>query len=243
MADVAIYGAGGLGRLVRDILLTGRQHRAVAFLDSDRQRQGRIIDGLRVVGDLDRLTSLGHGVSGVVVAIGDNPTRVALAEEVRARGLALISAIHPLASISPSAALGEHIIVGARVHICVHATIGAHCVLSAGSIIEHDNRIGRGAFLHPAVRLAGTVTVDEFATLGIGACVIPGKRVGRAAHVAPGSIVIADVPADVTVSGMPAREQHEPASRFIAADGTRRDAPAEFTHHSVLRAAASRPER
>lgn len=219
MADVAIYGAGGLGRLVRDILLQGRAHRAVGFLDSDPARHGRIIDGLRVLGDLDRLDRTFHRISAIVVAIGDNAARVAVAEQVRARGMALISAIHPLASISPSATIGGHVIIGARVHVCVHARIADHAVLSAGSIIEHDNRIGGGAFLHPAVRLAGNVVIDEFATLGIGACVIPGKRIGRAAEVAAGAIVIADVPPGVAVSGMPARVVPPPESRFIPAAG------------------------
>lgn len=215
MRDVVIFGAGGLACLVLDILRQAGRYRPVALLDSDPQTHGTTVDDLPVAGDIrhaDRL--IRAGVSGAIVAIGDNHTRVAIAGELRRRGLQLVSAVHPLASISPTARLGEHLIIGPRVTVCVHARIDRHVVLSAGSIIEHDNRIGLGAFLHPAVRLAGTVFVDDFATLGIGACVIPGGRIGRNAQVAPGAVVIRDVPPDTTVSGVPAIV-HRPAIHLV----------------------------
>jgi sugar O-acyltransferase (sialic acid O-acetyltransferase NeuD family) len=205
LLDVAIYGAGGLGRMVRDILAQAGTYRPVAFLDSDPAMHRRVIDGLPVCGDLSAWDELArHGVGGAVVAIGDNTTRLAIARRFAQRGITLVSAIHPLASIALSAQLGPHLIVGARVNICVHARIGAHCVLSPGTIVEHDNRLGDGVFVDPAVRLAGGVTVEAGAWIGIGACIIPGRRVGAGACVEPGAVVIRDVPAHTTVGGAPA---------------------------------------
>lgn len=216
MVDVFVFGAGGLGRLVLDILRQSRRWGPVAFLDSDADLHGTSVDGLPVAGGIDHVAELMRaGVAGGVVAIGDNHTRVAIASELRQRGLRLVSAIHPLVSISPTARLGEHVIMGPRVTICVHARIGPHTVLSSGSIIEHDNAIGQGVFLHPAVRLAGTVTVEDFATLGIGACVIPGRRIGADASVAPGAVVIRDVAPATAVAGVPAVAHSAPASRFV----------------------------
>ncbi len=216
MDDVVIYGAGGLGCLVHDILLQGTDYRPVAFLDSNAAKHGQTVMGLPVRGGAERIAQLlSEGIRGVVVAIGDSVTRVALAETLAARGLRLMSAIHQSASIAPSATLGEHLIIGARVTICVHAHIESHTVLSAGAIAEHDNHVGRGVFLYPAVRLAGAVTVGDFATLGIGATVIPGRRVGRGARVAPGAVVIHDVPPNTTVGGIPAVAQATSHSRFV----------------------------
>ena len=205
MEDVVIYGAGGLGCLIQDILVQSGQYRPVAFLDSDPARHGTTIMDIPVRGGGEQVEALlAAGVRGAIVAIGDNIARVAMAETLAARGLRLVSAIHPLASISPSAHIGPHVVLGPRATVCVHARIGAHTIMSAGAIAEHDNIVGRGVFLYPAVRLAGAVTVDDFATIGIGASVIPGRHVGRGAYVEPGAVVIHDVPPNSTVGGIPA---------------------------------------
>lgn len=206
MQPIAIYGSGGLAGVVRDILLQGNRFVPAALLDSDPRRHGRAIDGLRVLGDLTAVPRLlRRGIDTIIIAIGDNPARIDLAARARTAGLRLASAVHPLAAISPTAAVGEHVIIGPRVNVCVHAQIGPHVVLSAGAIVEHDNRLEAGVFVHPAVRLAGQVTVGTCATLGIGACVIPGRRIGAGAVVAPGAVVIRDVPPGAAVAGAPAR--------------------------------------
>lgn len=219
MEDLVIYGAGGLGAQVQDILRQAGQYRPVAYLDSDRTKHGTIIAGLPVQGGLERVDELLRaGVQHVIVAIGDNATRAAHAETLQAHGMNLVSAVHPLASISPSARLADHVVIDARVTICVHARIGRHSILSAGAIAEHDNDVGVGVFLGPAVRLAGGVTVEDLATLEIGASVIPGRRVGRGAHVAAGAVVIRDVPAGARVAGIPAVTGNL-ASQFVADAG------------------------
>lgn len=220
MVDVVIYGAGGLGSLVQDILLTAGRYRPVAYLDSDPAKHGQVANGLLVRGGSDQVDALRQeGVERAIVAVGDNRTRVELAENLIAHGMRLVSAIHPLASLSLSAQIAEHVIIGPRATVCVHARIGPHSVLSAGVIAEHDNVIGQGVFLHPAVRLAGGVEVEDLAVVGIGASVIPGRRIGHGACVEPGAVVIHDVPPGVTVSGVPASAFGPGHSHFVPDPG------------------------
>lgn len=215
--SAVIFGAGGLGSLVFDLLTQRPDIRLAGWLDSDTSLHGRVVLGLPVIGGADRAAHVRReGVTHAIVAIGDNRTRVALAARLREQGFELLSAISPLASVAPSARIGAHVILGARSIVCVHAEISDHAVISTGAIVEHDNRIGMGAFLHPAVRLAGGVTVEEYAVLGIGACVTPGRRVGRDAVVEPGSVVIRDVLPGTSVAGVPARMPPATKTHFIA---------------------------
>ncbi len=216
MEDVAIYGASGLGCQVQDILYQAGHYRPVVFLDSDPRKHGTTVGGLPVEGGLARVEILRRaGVRGIIVAIGDNLTRAAHAETLQTHGMTLISAIHPLASISPSAQIADHVIIDARATVCVHVRIGRHTVLSAGAIAEHDNVIGVGVFLGPAVRLAGTVTVGDFARIEIGATVIPGRTVGQGAVVKAGAVVIRDVPATMAVGGVPATTWNPDGVRVV----------------------------
>lgn len=211
--DVAIFGCGGLGRMVRDILLRSRR-RPVAFLDSDPNTHGRTVDDLPVLGGVSEAVHLAESAVGVVVAIGHNRARVSVAEELEKAGVPLVGAVHPLASIAASAVVDEHVIIGPRAVICVSARVGEHSILAAGVIADHDVRIGRGCHLYPAARLAGAVEVDDYATIGIGACIIPGRRIGRDAAVQPGAVVIRDVRPSEHAAGVPAVAVPAPYSGF-----------------------------
>jgi UDP-perosamine 4-acetyltransferase len=216
MMKTVIFGGGGLGSLVHDILHCEGRHHVIAFLDSDRAKHGTEFCGVRILGGLERADeALAAGATHAIVAIGDNHVRVSVAERLRERGFELASAIHPLAAFAHSACCEPHVIIGARVAVCVHARIGTHSVILAGSIVDHDGQIGVGAFLHPAVRLAGGVSIDDYATLGIGSAVVPGRRVGRMSWVDPGSVVIQDVPPGARAGGAPAVVELARVNRFV----------------------------
>jgi UDP-3-O-[3-hydroxymyristoyl] glucosamine N-acyltransferase len=136
------------------------------------------------------------------------------------RGVPLIGARHPLASISPSARVANHTIIGARAIIGVNARVAEHTIISAGCIVDHDGVIEEGAHLGPAVRLAGTVEIGARATLGIGVTVIPCRRVGPHAEVQAGSVVIRDVPEGQKVGGVPAYPVEHATSRFLVTKPT-----------------------
>lgn len=217
MREIVIFGAGGLGELVLDILLQSSRYRPVAFLDSDKGKHGTAIDGVPVIGGMEMVAAIREsGVRHAIAAIGIPRVRIGVAEQLTQQGMTLVSAIHPLSSVAPSAKLGEHLIICARSTVCVHATVGDHSILLSGSIVEHDNRLGKGVVLHPAVRLAGGVTIGDLAVLEIGACVIPYRTVGRGARVEPGSVVIRDVLPGTTVGGAPAFRTPPSSSSFVA---------------------------
>lgn len=208
MTDVAIYGAGGLGRLVLDILRQDGRMRVVALLDSDRACHGHDLDGVPVLGGEGLVPWLMRKrVRSMIVAIGLMETRLAIAARLVEAGVRLISAIDPSATIASSARIGRHVVIGARAMLCVNARVEDHAIVGAGAIVEHDNVIGRGARLAPAVRLAGGVRIGAMATLGVGACVIPGRKVGPGAVVDAGAVVIRDVPAGCRAGGAPARAE------------------------------------
>ena len=206
-----IVGAGGHGRVVLDILLNSADHEVVGFLDSNPDLTGRRMDGRLVLGDLSALPGLRdrQGVEGAVVAIGDNNARRELSDRVEQLGLTLINAVHPSANLAHNVILGRNIVVAAGALVCAHCQIGDSAILNTGCIVDHESMIGTAVHICPGARLAGRVTVEAGAFIGIGSTVIQNVRVGFEAIVGAGAVVINDVPPMSTVVGVPAQEIKE----------------------------------
>jgi acetyltransferase-like isoleucine patch superfamily enzyme len=102
----------------------------------------------------------------------------------------------------------QRIDVGRRVVISYHVTI-ADCDFhpldpAARRRDALANAHGGDASLRPPL-VARPVVIEDDAWIGIGAIVLKGVRIGRAARVAAGAVVTRDVPDGASVAGNPAR--------------------------------------
>jgi acetyltransferase EpsM len=138
-------------------------------------------------------------------AVGDPALRrrfEVLAEE---QGLEPGHAVSPLSTVPEAVRDAPGLVTFPRSHISTDVTLGRHCHLNTGCQVSHDGRLGDRVTLGPGAVLAGGVVVEDDALVGVGAVVLPGRRIGRAAVVGGGAVVVHDVPAGVTVVGNPAR--------------------------------------
>lgn len=209
MSKLVIFGAGGHGVVVADAARCAGRWSEVYFYD-DRWPGLNVADGLPVIGDAVALRQqVARGWPAqqqLVVAIGDNALRLALSQEFLQCGVALATVVHPTAVVSQSVRLAPGSVVFARAVINPRSTVGMACIINTGAIVEHDAQIARGSHLCPGAALAGNVTVDELVTIGIGSCVVQGRRIGDRATIGAGSVVIRDVEAGAKVAGNPAKK-------------------------------------
>ncbi|MCC7350071.1 MAG: acetyltransferase [Phycisphaerales bacterium] len=215
--NTVIIGAGGHGRVVLDILRAAGQCQPIGFLDSDPSLAGTQIMGLDVLGDVSVLPTLRRqNISHAIVAVGDNRTRLAMAQLLSDQGFELINAIHPLSHVCPDVRVGCNVVVAAGAIVCTQATLGDSAIINTGAIVDHECQIGQGAHIAPGAILAGRVMVQQGAFVGLGARIIQCLTVGPFATVGAGAVVLKDVPNDSTVVGVPAR-QISPPDRNVTA--------------------------
>lgn len=199
--SVVVYGASGHGKVVADILLS-RGESIVGFLD-DSRAVGTGVLGHAVLGGFDWLAA-NPGVE-VVLGIGNNAQRAALARRCLDHGAVLRTAIHPSAVIARSARVEAGAVVMALAVVNPDAVIGQGAIINTAAVVEHDCTVGDFAHVSPNATLAGNCHVEALAHLGAGASMLPGTRVGQRSIVGGGALVSRDIPADVVARGVPAR--------------------------------------
>lgn len=199
-----IWGAGGHGRAVRDLLVACGDA-VVGYVDAAPDRRAEAADGLPVAGE-DALEGavLPFGGTAVALGIGDNGSRLAAFERAGAR-FRMPARVHPGVFVGSSVQIGEGSLVLPGATIVTAATIGDAVIVNTRAVVEHDCRVGHGAHLSPGAILCGGVSVGALGWIGAGAIVTPGARIGLAGVVGAGSVVLSDVPDHGRVVGNPAR--------------------------------------
>src|SRR5690606_26709096 len=204
-SSLTLLGAGGHAWVVAEAARGAGLGVAAAY-DDDPAAASPADDGA-LAGSLEAFLAGPAGPAAPwVLAIGDIARRRRLPDRLAASGAAPTAAVvHPRATVSPSATLGAGAFVSAGAVINARAQIGPHTIINTGAIIEHDCRIEAGAHIAPGAVLGGQVAVGEDTLVGLGARVRPGTVIAARAVVGAGAVVVADVPAGVTVTGVPAR--------------------------------------
>jgi len=160
------------------------------------------------LGDDDILDALDRSAVALTVGVGstgDASSRLRIFDFGRGKGFAFMPIAHPSAIVASTGLIAEGAQVMGGAVVNPFATIGANGIVNTGAIIEHHVAVGEHAHIAPGAVVCGGVSVGAAAHVGAGATVLQGIRVGERAIVAAGSVVIRDVPAGVTVKGVPAR--------------------------------------
>lgn len=205
---VAVFGAGGHGRVVGDILESGGRHELVAYLDDDRAKEGQRLGRTPVRAAGGRLREVARELrfEGVALGIGDNNVRARIVDRAREAGLEVVQALHPKSVLASSVTLGEGVVVMAGAVVNPFVQLAEGSVVNTSASVDHDCIVRRYAHLFPGARLGGTVDVGEFSYIGMNASVLQNCRIGARATVGAGAVVLKDVEDGSTVVGVPARK-------------------------------------
>src|SRR2546421_7257992 len=110
---IAVYGSGGHGKVVADILAAASEHEVIGFLDDDPKKAEGTVGGLPVHLLQSNLRERARQLKfeAVALGIGDNQARASIVERCRAGGVAIVQAIHPRATIARTAELGSGVVI------------------------------------------------------------------------------------------------------------------------------------
>ena len=198
-----VIGGGGHAKVVIEAI-RAMNGEVVGVIDASPGV--REVLGVPVVGDDDALPSLrAKGLTCVALGLGANALRERIGRRVKELGFLLPPILHPSALVSPSAKIGEGVVVMARAVVGVETVLRDMSLVNTGAVLDHDNDLGVAAHVAPGCALAGNVRVGDRSLIGVGSAVRPGVRIGVDVVVGAGSAVVADIDDGACVGGAPAR--------------------------------------
>ena len=145
-----------------------------------------------------------QGIKNVLVTTDDSHERFEQINMARKKGLKLINAIHPTALIMEEAILHDNIILYPRAFIGYRAELFPG-VIVASAHLDHHAVVKKCATIDPGVVFAGNVTIGAFARIHTGTVIKNRIKIGENSILGAGTVIIEDVPDNVTVVGVPGK--------------------------------------
>jgi sugar O-acyltransferase (sialic acid O-acetyltransferase NeuD family) len=202
--DVFVINAGGFGRNIvaaaRAEWRHGVEWTVRGFLDS---RSDLVVPGdLPILGD--PFTYVVQPGQLFACALGDPQLRRRFAAPLltqEAEFLCLMPTTHRAERVQ----IGQGCLFEHSVSLGADAVIGDFVILLSTCIIGYDVRIGSYSTVGSFVFIGGGAQIGENVVIHPHATILPGVKVGDGAVIGAGSVVVANVPAGVTVFGNPAK--------------------------------------
>ncbi len=208
--DIAIYGAGGMGRETAWLAqtATAQTYRVVCFIDDNQAAQETVLNGIPVMSLAE--TQRRFPLARVVTAVGSPHLRARLVEQAAAAGFRFETLIHRDVERSQWVEIGAGTVICAGSIVTTNVMLGEHVQVNTACTIAHDAVLADYATLAPGVHISGNVHLGPRAYVGTGAVIINGTPddpivIGADAVVGAGACVLRSVEPGATVVGVPAR--------------------------------------
>lgn len=157
--DLLILGAGGHGKVVKEVAEAIGRYERIVFLDDLYGGANPAMTSATVVGKNSDYEKYIEIFSQAFVAIGNPAIRNQWQVRLTTVGYEIPVLVHPDSYISLSVAIDIGTVVMPKAVVQSNVRIGKGCIISAGAIIDHD------------------VVVGDYCHINAGAVVASGSRV------------------------------------------------------------------
>ena len=205
---LAVYGTGGSGLEMLELVVycVGLEGHWDELMFIDDTKDPGEFHGYQMFPFEDFSKRFSIDDVEVSIAVGEPAIRKVLYDKVVNKGYRLATIIHPTAVVSPTATLGQGVVLQDNVSVSAGANIGENVYVNGITLIGHGVEIGEHCQISSHVVIAGNTKVGPGVYIGISACVRDHIEIGENAIIAMGAVVMKSVHPGRTVMGNPARE-------------------------------------
>lgn len=208
MNKLLIIGARLWGREVYDIakacIDAGFDMEIKGFLDDKADALNGFKNYPPIIGPVETYKIKKNDV--FICALSNVKYKKHYADIIESKGGRFISLIHPTSIIGNNAVIGKGCVFGAYSNVSCDTHVGNFVTISIRAGMGHDSTIGDYTHIGGNCSISGLVTIGEYVTMHPGCIVVPHRKIGDNAIIGTGSVVLANVKANTTVFGNPAKK-------------------------------------
>lgn len=205
--DIIIFGTGGLGRGIADLISVinydSDKWNLLGFIDDNED--AKVVNGLRVLGGIDVLENYKKDIN-VVLALGIPRVKQIIYKRLsRMDNICFPNIIHPSVELSLYNQFGKGNVISKGVALSSNITLGNFNLIHYNCSIGHDISMGDYNSIYPLTALSGYVALNDGVIVGTNCTIIPNIKLEDNSIVGAGSTIIKDVKRNSKVVGVPGR--------------------------------------
>ena len=169
---LVIVGTGPQGQIARDYFVEFSSYEVLGFACHNQFKESDEIYGMPLLAIEDLTAKYSPASTEVFVAIGYkkmNKIRQYIYEEIKSLGFRLASFIHPRATISATAKIGDNAFIFEENTIQPYVKVGNNTVIWSGNHIGHHSSIGNHCFISSHVVVSGSCKIGNNVFIGVNA--------------------------------------------------------------------------
>ena len=210
MRKIIIYGSGGFGREVHQLIDTinniYKKWQFVGYID-DAKESGIIINKKKVLGNLHFLNNIKYEID-LVFAIANPQSLFDLKNKIFNKKINYPNLIHPDVYFDLEFnKLGEGNIISSGCLFTRNIEIGDFNLFNTRVCIGHDCSIGNFNVFQPNVQISGNVTIKGSKFFGVNSLVLAKKQIGNNNNIGASSMLVKNISDNGSYFGIPAMKQ------------------------------------
>lgn len=206
--NIIVFGGGGHGKVIADIIEKIPQFKLIGFIDNSL-KIGTNIDKYKVLGNRSELKDIikKESIFGGVIGIGNNNLRANVKNDISRmlKNFNFVNCIHPSAIFPESVKFGHGNVIMAGSVINSSSVIMDHCIINTNSTVEHDCMIDDFSSIGPAAAIGGHVKIGKNSSIGIGANIFNNVVIEENCLIGGGSLVNKNTKKNAVYFGIPAK--------------------------------------
>lgn len=212
MKDIAIFGAGGLGRevacLINLINSKNPTWEFIGFFDDNPSLKGQKISHFGMcIGGLMDLNKYPDDLA-LVIPIGSPLVVRKIVESITNDRVYFPNIIHPdfIIKDPESFTIGKGNIIQDGCSVSCNVTIGDFNVFNGSVVFGHDDCVGSYNSFMPAIRVSGGVVIGDANFFGVGSIILQQVHVGNEIRLGAGSVLMSKPKDGKLYIGNPAKK-------------------------------------